>query len=511
MKKPYCSWATPINRRQIGINKNLLYKRMTHDAQRTTKYEAVIGLEVHAQLLTQSKLFCPCSTKFGAPPNTHVCPVCTGQAGTLPVLNKTAVEMAIKTGLAFRCAIQERSLFARKNYFYPDLPKGYQISQYEHPLCLNGFTEIAIDGKSKKITIQRIHIEEDAGKLLHDIGDGSKSYVDLNRCGTPLIEIVSGPDLSTPKEAADYMRKLRNILVYLEVCDGNMQEGSLRCDANVSIRPVGSKEFGTRAEIKNVNSFKFIESAIAYEIKRQTELIESGGKVIQETRLWNQMSGKTESMRSKEEAHDYRYFPDPDLLPLVVDQIWIEKIKSSLPELAEAKAARFVKEYGIPEYDAGVLTAEKPVANYFEESVRHHNAPKKISNWIMAELLRELKLRDQDIAAIKMKPAQLARMVAMIENGTISGAIGKTVFVEMLDTGKDPQAIVEEKGLLQISDTGAIETCIDKILAKEIENVKRYRSGKQNVFGFFVGAVMKEMGGKANPKVVNEILKKKLG
>lgn len=473
-------------------------------------YEAVIGLEVHAQLLTKSKLFCPCATKFGDPPNTNICPVCAGQPGTLPVLNKTAVEMAIKTGLALNCAIQERSIFARKNYFYPDLPKGYQISQYERPLCLNGQTEIAIDGQTKKIHIQRIHLEEDAGKLLHELGSPDVSHVDLNRCGTPLIEIVSGPDLSTPKEAADYMRKLRNILVYLEVCDGNMQEGSLRCDANISIRPAGSREFGTRTEIKNVNSFKFIENALHYEIKRQTEVVESGGKIIQETLTWNQAKGKTESMRSKEEAHDYRYFPDPDLLPLAVDQVWIEKVKSTLPELAEAKAKRFVRDYGIPEYDANVLTAEKPLANYFEECVRHHRAPKKLGNWIMAELLRELKARDQEITAIQLQPKQLAKMVAMIDAGTISGAIGKTIFMEMLDSGKDPEKIVAEKGLVQISDTAALSACIDKILAKETENVKRYRSGKVNVFGFFVGAVMKETGGKANPNLVNDILRKKL-
>ncbi|MBI4124724.1 MAG: Asp-tRNA(Asn)/Glu-tRNA(Gln) amidotransferase subunit GatB [Deltaproteobacteria bacterium] len=468
-----------------------------------SKYETVIGLEVHAQLLTKTKLFCACSAKFGDPPNSNICPVCTGQAGALPVLNKTAVEMAIKTGLALNCEIREKSIFARKNYFYPDLPKGYQISQYEKPLCVNG--------KLDHVPIVRIHMEEDAGKLLHDTGDPAVSHVDLNRCGTPLIEIVSGPDLHSPEEAADYMRKLRNILVYLEVCDGNMQEGSLRCDANVSIRPAGSKKLGTRTEIKNVNSFKFIENALAYEIQRQTAVVEAGGKVIQETRLWNQQKGTTEAMRSKEEAHDYRYFPDPDLLPLVVDRVWVEKIKGTLPELAGEKALRFAKQYNIPEYDAGVLTAQKELAYYFEECVRHHPSPKKISNWIMAELLRELKVRDQDITEIKMKPEQLARMVALIEQGTISGAAGKGVFMAMLDTGKDPEAIIQAKGLEQVSDTGAIETVIDKIIAKEAENVKRYQSGKKNVLGFFVGEVMKAMKGKANPKMVNEILRKKLG
>ncbi|OGQ04467.1 MAG: aspartyl/glutamyl-tRNA amidotransferase subunit B [Deltaproteobacteria bacterium RIFCSPLOWO2_01_44_7] len=474
------------------------------------KYEAVIGLEVHAQLLTKSKLFCACSTKFGAQPNTNICPVCTGQAGALPVLNKTAVEMAIKAGLALNCTIREKSIFARKNYFYPDLPKGYQISQYEFPICLNGYLDIQLNGEPKKIHIQRIHMEEDAGKLLHDTGSPDVSHVDLNRCSTPLIEIVSGPDLSSPEEAGDYLRKLRNILVYLEVCDGNMQEGSLRCDANVSIRPKGSKEFGTRAEIKNVNSFKFLESAITYEIERQAKVLDGGGKIVQETRLWNQAKGETFSMRSKEEAHDYRYFPDPDLLPLVVDQVWIEKIKGTLPELGETKAKRFVSQFGIPEYDAKVLTAEKPLAQYFEECVKNYNAPKKLSNWIMAELLRELKLRNQDITEIKLKPKQLARMVQLIDEGTISGAIAKTIFMEMLNTGEAADKIIEAKGLKQVSDTGAIEACVDKILAKEIENVQRYKSGKTNVFGFFVGAVMKEMQGKANPKIVNEILKKKL-
>ena len=475
------------------------------------KYEAVIGLEVHAQLLTQSKLLCACSTKSGTPPNPNICPICTAQPGALPVLNKMAVEMAIKAGLALGCAIQEKSIFARKNYFYPDLPKGYQISQYEKPLCLNGHLDIESNGKKKRVHIQRIHMEEDAGKLLHETGHENSSHVDLNRCSMPLIEIVSGPDLSTPQEAADYYRRLRAILVYLEVNDGNMQEGSLRCDANVSIRPAGSKEFGTRSEIKNVNSFKFLENAIAFEIKRQTELVESGGKVVQETRLWNQAKGETFSMRSKEEAHDYRYFPDPDLLPLVVDSLWVEKVKSHLPELPNAKAERFGAQYGIPAYDAGVLTAEKPLAQYFEECAAACKAPKKIANWIMTELMRELRSRELDITQIKMEPKQLAKMVELIENGVISGAIGKTVFIEMLDHGTDPDKFIKDKGLKQVTDISAIEAVVDKIIARETENVQRYKSGKTNVFGFFVGAVMKESGGKANPKIVNEILKKKLG
>lgn len=475
------------------------------------EYDVVIGLEVHAQLLTKSKLFCACSTRFGAPPNTNICPVCTGQPGTLPVLNKTAVEMAIKAGLGLHCAIQEKSIFARKNYFYPDLPKGYQISQYEKPLCLSGHLDIQTNGEMKRIPIQRIHLEEDAGKLLHDTGHPDASHVDLNRCSTPLIEIVSGPDITSPDEAAEYLKKLRNILVYLDVCDGNMQEGSLRCDANVSLKPKGSKEFGTRAEIKNLNSFKFLESAIRHEIGRQTEILNGGGRVLQETRLWSQEKQKTEPLRSKEEAHDYRYFPDPDLLPLQVDRVWVEKVESNLPELPTAKAKRFVDQYKIPEYDAAVLTSEKALADYFEECVRHHNAPKKLGNWIMAELLRELKLREKTISEIGLKPLQLARMVALIDAGTISGAIAKIVFLEMLESGADPDKIVAKKGLTQISDATAIEECVDKIIAAEQENVARYKSGKTNVFGFFVGRVMKEMRGKANPKLVNEILKKKLG
>lgn len=474
------------------------------------KYEAVIGLEIHAQLLTKTKLFCPCSTKFGDRANTNICPVCTGQPGTLPVLNQVAVEMAVKAGLSLNCKIQERSTFARKNYFYPDLPKGYQISQYEHPLCLGGFLEIEHNGQKKTISIQRIHMEEDAGKLLHETGHPQKSYVDLNRCGTPLIEIVSGPDIRSPQEAAETMRTLHNILVYLDVCDGNMQEGSLRCDANVSVRLRGSKEFGTRAEIKNVNSFKYIEQAITYEIQRQIELVESGGKVVQETRLWSQTKQKTESMRSKEEAHDYRYFPDPDLLPLVVDSVWVNKVKETLQELGREKANRFVTQYQIPPYNAQVLTAEKPIAQYFEECVQHYNAPTKISNWILSELLRELKGRNLDITQIKVSPKNLAALIAAIDEGTISGKLAKAIFIEMLNTGKQPIDIIKEKGLEQVSDTSEIEAEIDKILAKNEENVKLYRSGKTNVFGFFVGEVMKAMKGKANPKIINEILRKKL-
>jgi aspartyl-tRNA(Asn)/glutamyl-tRNA(Gln) amidotransferase subunit B len=476
-------------------------------------YEAVIGLEVHAQLLTRSKIFCGCSTEFGAPPNTHVCPVCLGMPGVLPVLNRQVAEFALRAGLALHCQIREKSLFARKNYFYPDLPKGYQISMFEAPLCEHGWLEIPADGKSKRVSIIRIHMEEDAGKLVHagEFEDAAESFVDLNRAGVPLMEIVSGPDLRSPEEAAEYMRTLRNILVYLEVCDGNMEEGSLRCDANVSIRPRGEQKFGTRAELKNMNSFRHVEKALAFEIERQKRVLESGGKVVQETRLWNAEAGKTTSMRGKEESHDYRYFPDPDLVPLVVDRDWIERVRSGLPELPEQKRARFIAQYGLPEYDAGVLTAEKALADYFEATVKAGVEPKPASNWIMAELLRELKEDERDLRDCPVKPNQLADLIQLIHAGTISGKIAKSVFVEMFKTGRDPAAIVEEKGLKQVTDTAAIEQAIDEVIAKNPTQLEQYRAGKVKVFGFFVGQVMKATSGKANPELVNELLKKKLG
>ncbi|OGP60148.1 MAG: aspartyl/glutamyl-tRNA amidotransferase subunit B [Deltaproteobacteria bacterium RBG_13_61_14] len=476
-------------------------------------YEAVIGLEVHAQLLTKSKIFCGCSTEFGAPPNTHVCPVCLGMPGVLPVLNRQVAEFAIRAGLALHCRIREKSLFARKNYFYPDLPKGYQISMFEAPLCEHGWLEIPADGKSKRVSIIRIHLEEDAGKLVHagDFDSAVESFVDLNRAGVPLMEIVSGPDLRSPEEAAEYMRTLRNILVYLEVCDGNMEEGSLRCDANVSIRPRGEEKFGTRAELKNMNSFRHVEKALAFEIERQKRVLESGGKVVQETRLWNAEAGKTLGMRGKEESHDYRYFPDPDLVPLVVDREWVERVRKNLPELPEQKRARFVSEYGLPEYDAGVLTAEKALADYFEATVKAGVEPKPASNWIMAELLRELKDDEKDVRDCPVRPEQLAALFRLMKDGTISGKIAKVVFSDMYKTGRDPAAIVEEKGLKQVTDTAAIEQAIDEVIAKNPTQLEQYRSGKTKVFGFFVGQVMKATQGKANPELVNELLKKKLG
>ncbi len=473
------------------------------------KYEAIIGLEVHAQMLTETKIFCGCSTKFGSEPNTQTCPVCIGMPGVLPVLNKKAVEFAIKTGLAMNCRISPYSRFARKNYFYPDLPKGYQISQYELPICEGGYIEIVVDGRVKRVGITRIHMEEDAGKNIHE-GTGPYSFVDLNRAGVPLMEIVSEPDIRSPREAAEYMKKLRTILRYLKVCDGNMEQGSLRCDANVSIRPVGQKGYGTRTEVKNINSFKYVEKALEYEIKRQIMVVEEGGRVIQETRLWDSNKGITESMRGKEEAHDYRYFPEPDLVPITVSQEWIDEIRNKLPELPDSKRERFVSEYGIPEYDAEFLTSEKSVADWYEGAVKAGGKPKSVSNWMMGDLMRLLNEDNKSIDECPLKPEQLAGMLKLIDNGTISGKIAKTVFEEMYRTGKDADIIVKEKGLVQISDAGEIERAIDEILLKSQKEVERYRAGDEKLMGFFVGQVMKATKGKANPQVVNDLLRKKL-
>ncbi len=478
------------------------------------KYEAVIGLEVHAQMLTDTKMFCGCSTRFGSEPNTQTCPVCIGMPGVLPVMNKKALEFTIKTGLATNCKISPYSRFARKNYFYPDLPKGYQISQYELPICEGGYIEIVLDGEAKRIGITRIHMEEDAGKNIHE-GSGPYSFVDLNRAGIPLMEIVSEPDIRSPKEAAEYMKKLRTILRYLGVCDGNMEQGSLRCDANVSIRPVGQKEYGTRAEVKNINSFKFVEKAMEYEIKRQIKVVEEGGRVIQETRLWDSNKGITESMRGKEEAHDYRYFPEPDLVPIMVNQEWINQIKSNLPELPDVRRERFVSEFGLPEYDADLLTAEKPIADWFEAAsyslaMSGIAQYKAVSNWVTGELTRILNEENKSIEECPLKPSQLAGMLRLIDDRTISGTIAKSVFVEMYKTGKDADTIVKEKGLVQISDAGEIEKAIDEILAKSQKEVERYKSGDEKLIGFFVGQIMKATKGKANPQMVNELLKKKL-
>lgn len=473
------------------------------------KYEAVIGLEVHAQMLTDTKIFCGCSTKFGSEPNTQTCPVCIGMPGVLPVLNKKAVEFAIKTGLALNCRIAPYSRFARKNYFYPDLPKGYQISQYELPICAGGYIEIIVDGEVRRIGITRIHMEEDAGKNIHE-GGGPYSFVDLNRAGVPLMEIVSEPDIRSPKEAAEYMKKLRTILRYLGVCDGNMEQGSLRCDANVSVRAVGQKEFGVKTELKNINSFKFVEKALDYEIRRQIKVLEEGGRIIQETRLWDTATNTTQSMRSKEEAHDYRYFPEPDLVPIVVSQEWIDGIKSTLPELPDAKRERFVAQYGLPEYDADILTSERSIADWYEAVVKAGGQPKAASNWIMGEMMRILNEENKSIEECPLRPEQLAEMLKLIDDGTISGKIAKTVFEEMFKSGKDAEAIVKERGLVQINDEGAIEKVVDEILSKNQEEVARYKAGDEKLLGFFVGQVMKATKGKANPQIVNKLLKKKL-
>ncbi len=473
------------------------------------KWEAVIGLEVHAQMLTTTKIFCGCSTTFGSEPNSQTCQICIGMPGVLPVLNKKALEFAIRTGLATNCTISGYSRFARKNYFYPDLPKGYQISQYEHPICERGHIEIMVDGDVRRIGITRIHMEEDAGKNIHE-GAGGYSFVDLNRTGVPLMEIVSEPDIRSPKEAAEYMRKLRSIVRYLGACDGNLEQGSLRCDANVSVRPVGQKELGTRAEVKNINSFRYVEKAIEYEIKRQIKLIEEGGKVIQETRLWDANKGITESMRSKEEAHDYRYFPDPDLVPIMTDRKWIDEIRESLPELPDAKRHRFVEACGLSENDADQLTAERSIAEWFESAVMAGGQPKAVSNWIMGDLMKLLNEENKSIEGCLIKPPQLAAMLKLIDQGLISGKIAKTVFDEMYKTGNDAAEIVKEKGLVQISDSSEIEKIVDQIIARSPKEVERFKAGDQKLIGFFVGQAMKASKGKANPQVLNELLKKKL-
>ncbi len=472
-------------------------------------YEAVIGLEVHAQLLTDTKLFCGCSTKFGAGPNTQTCPVCIGMPGVLPVLNSKAVDFAIKTGLAMHCRIAPYSRFARKNYFYPDLPKGYQISQYELPLCIGGFVEIVVDGEVRRIGITRIHMEDDAGKNIHE-EKGNYSFVDLNRAGVPLMEIVSEPEIRSPKEAAEYMKKIRSILRYLGVCDGNMEQGSLRCDANVSVRPVGRAKFGVKAELKNMNSFRFVEKALEYEIRRQTKVLEEGGNVLQETRLWDSSAGITQSMRSKEEAHDYRYFPEPDLVPMTISPEMIDAAKAGLPELPDAKRERFSVHYGLPEYDAELLTSEKAVAEWYERAVSAGGQPKAVSNWMMGEMMRMLNEAAISIEDCPLQPGQFAGMLRLLGDGTISGKIAKTVFEDMFRSGKDADTVVREKGLVQISDEGAIEKAVDEVLSKHAAEVERFRSGDEKLIGFFVGQVMKATKGKANPQLLNELLKKKL-
>jgi aspartyl-tRNA(Asn)/glutamyl-tRNA(Gln) amidotransferase subunit B len=472
-------------------------------------YEVIIGVEVHAQLRTRSKMFCACGTAFGLAPNTQTCPVCLGMPGALPVINRTAVEMAIRTGLALNCTIRSDSRFARKNYFYPDLPKGYQISQYEAPICENGWIEIAAGGATKRVRIRRAHLEEDAGKNLHDAGTiGSR--VDFNRAGTPLLEIVTEPDLRSADEVVAYLKSLRDILMYLEVCDGNMEEGSLRCEPNLSLRPLGQKVFGTKVELKNINSFKFVKEAIEYEIKRQTKVLSEGGSIRQETRLWDIERGETAVMRSKEEAHDYRYFPDPDLVPLKIEPEWIEDLRKSVPELPAARKKRFVTDYGLPEYDAGVLTSSKSLSDYFEACVKLYGRPKTVSNWVMGELLRELNHAGTDVTASPVGPERLVSLLKLVDSGIISLKVARDIFPELYASGKEPDQLVQEKGLTQVSDEGVLLAMIDEIIANNPAQVVQFRAGKEQVLGFFVGQVMKASGGKANPGKVNELLKRKL-
>ncbi len=476
-------------------------------------WEMVVGLEVHAQMLTETKIFCGCSTAFGAEPNTQVCPVCLGMPGALPVLNRKVVDYTLKVALATHCTVAPMSRFARKNYFYPDLPKGYQISQYELPILEHGWLGVEDDeGKPKRIGITRIHMEEDAGKLLHPETPGANhSLVDLNRACVPLIEIVSEPDLRSVKEASQYVRKLREILVYLGVCDGNMNEGSLRVDANVSVRPRGREAFGTRAEIKNLNSFRFLEQALEYERERQIDRLEAGDQVVQETRLFDSERGITLSMRSKEEAHDYRYFPDPDLLPLVIDRGWIEEVQQGLPELPDAKRTRYREELGLPAYDADLLCQDRDVAAYFEETVRLHDDPKAVSNWIMGYVLRELNREGAPpVTGAPVTPTHLAAMLELIRTGAISTNIAKDVFGEMWATGTMPDVVVREKGLTQITDTSAIEAAVEEVLAANPAEVEAYRGGKTKLLGFFVGQVMRRTQGKANPQAVNAVVRQKL-
>ncbi len=473
-------------------------------------YEPVIGLEVHVQLSTETKIFCSCSTRFGAPPNSQTCPVCLGLPGVLPVLNEEALKKGILAGMALNSEIARYSKFDRKNYFYPDLPKAYQISQYDKPICIGGYVEIEAEGDIRKIGITRLHLEEDAGKSIHSEDPGQNvSYVDLNRTGVPLAEIVSEPDIRTGEEAYQYLQRIKSLMKYIDASDCNMEEGSLRCDVNISVRKKGTKKFGEKVEIKNLNSFKAVKASINYEIERQVRVLESGEKIYQETRLWDADRGETYSMRTKEDAHDYRYFPDPDLAPITLSEEYIEEIRKLLPELPHEKLERFKSGFKIPEYDAGVLTSVKQLADYYETVVEKGADPKKASNWIMSELMGKID-NPEKIDEFPVKPEMLAELLLLVDNYTISGKIAKKVFNDMIETGLSPEKIVEEKGLKQVTDTGEIEGIIDKVLENNEKSVTDYQSGNKKAIGFLVGQVMKESGGKANPQMVNKILREKL-
>lgn len=471
----------------------------------SSRYETVIGLEVHVELHTRSKIFCGCSTEFGAPPNSHTCPICLGHPGVLPVLNRQAVEYAIKAAMALNCVVGDVSKFDRKNYFYPDSPKAYQISQYDQPIGEHGWIDIEVNGTTKRIGITRLHLEEDAGKLTH-VDGGFTSLVDFNRVGTPLIEIVSEPDISSPEEARAYLEKLRSIMQYCEVSDVKMEEGSLRCDANISLRLYGQEKLGTRTELKNMNSFRGVQRGLEYEQFRQEQVLEEGEAVIQETRRWDEAQSKTMAMRGKEESHDYRYFPDPDLVTLHIDMPWKERIRASIPELPDQRKARYTSEYGLPEYDAAVITSSKALADLLENSLQHTKDAKAVSNWIMGDLLGYLNSVNVELSDVKLTGQGLGEMIGLLGQGTISSKIAKTVFKEMLETGKLPQQIVEEKGLVQISDEGAIMAIIEQVVANHPQSVEDYKAGKQKASGFLVGQVMKESKGKANPGLVNKLL-----